>query len=145
MRIEVFLQHSPMFCVSQATRRFDSLTMRLLREDNLNFLEALILSAMFFESPKLVKPSQLATALGATRGNVSHNISSLEAKGLIQRRLDREDSRAYRLALNPQGRKVAIRVIGVLDKLQRDFEDQVGKKELESSLRVIGLLGSLRV
>ena len=145
MRIEVFLKHSPMFCVSQATRRFDSLTMRLLREDNLNFLEALILSAMFFESPKLVKPSQLATTLDATRGNVSHNISSLEAKGLIQRRLDREDSRAYRLVLNPQGRKVAIQVIGVLDKLQRDFEDQVGKKELESSLRVISLLGSLRV
>jgi DNA-binding MarR family transcriptional regulator len=143
MRIETFLQHSPMFCVSLAARRFDTLTASLLKEDDLNFLEALILSALFFESPELVKPSQLATAFSATRGNVSHYISSLEAKGLIQRRIDNRDGRAYRLALEPQGRKVAIRVIGAMDKLQRGFEDQVGKEALKSSLRIIGSLGSL--
>jgi hypothetical protein len=49
MRIEVFLQHSPMFCVSLAARRFDTPTIRALKEDNLNFLEALILATLFFE------------------------------------------------------------------------------------------------
>jgi DNA-binding MarR family transcriptional regulator len=143
MRIEVFLQHSPMFCVSLAARRFDTLTMRVLKEDSMNFLEALILAALFFESPNLVKPSQLATTFSATRGNVSHCISSLEAKDLIQRKIDTEDGRAYRLALKPQGQKAAIRVIGALDKLQREFEDQVGKEALETSLRIIGSLGAL--
>ena len=143
MRIKVFLQHSPMFCVSLAARRFDTLPMRVLKEDNLTFLEALILAALFFASPNLEKPSHLATTFSATRGNVSHCISSLEAKDLIQRRIDTEDGRAYRLALKPQGQKAAMRVIGALGKLQREFEEQVGKEALETSLRIISSLGAL--
>jgi hypothetical protein len=42
------LQHSP---ILGRARCFDTLTMRVLKEDNLTFLEALILAALFFESP----------------------------------------------------------------------------------------------
>ena len=141
MRIEAFLKQSPMFCVSLAARRFDALTMRLLEADNLNFLEALILATLFFESPAQVKPSQLAETFGTTRGNVSHCLSSLEAKGFVQRRIDPDDARAYQLTLKPSGKKTAIRVIGALDKVQREFENEVGKEALGSALRVIRLLG----
>jgi DNA-binding MarR family transcriptional regulator len=141
MRIETFLKQSPMFCVSLAARRFDALTTRLLEADGLNFVEALILSTLFFESPAAVKPSQLAEAFGTTRGNVSHCISSLEAKGLVQRKIDPEDARAYHLALKPPGRRTAVRVIGALDKVQREFENEVGKEKLQAALLVIGLLG----
>jgi len=137
MRIETFLKQSPMFCVTLAARRFDALTTRLLEADGLNFLEALILAALFFESATAVKPSQLAETFGTTRGNVSHCISSLEAKGLVQRKIDPEDARAYHLALKPLGRKAAMRVIGTLDKVQREFEDEVGKDALHSALQVI--------
>jgi DNA-binding MarR family transcriptional regulator len=130
-----------MFCVSLAARRFDALTTRLLEADGLNFVEALILSTLFFESPAAVKPSQLAEAFGTTRGNVSHCISSLEAKGFVQRKIDPEDARAYHLALKPPGRRTAVRVIGALDKVQREFENQVGKEKLQAALLVIGLLG----
>ena len=143
MRIESFLKESPMFCVTLAARRFDHLATRLLRADGLNFLEALILSALFFESPLVVKPSALATTFGTTRSNVSHCVSSLEEKGLVQRRIDPEDARAYHLALKPQGKKVSIRVIGALDKLQRKFEHEVGKDALQSALRVIHALGDV--
>jgi hypothetical protein len=68
MRIEVVLQHRLMFCVSLAACRFDALPLRALKEDNLNFLEALILAALLFESPNLVKPSQPATTFSATEG-----------------------------------------------------------------------------
>ena len=68
MRIETFLKQSPMFCVTLAARRFDALTARLLEADGLNFLEALILATLFFESPAAVKPSQLAETFGTTRG-----------------------------------------------------------------------------
>jgi len=60
MRIETFLKQSPLFCVTRAARRFDALTTRLLEADDLNFLEALILATLFFESPAAVKPSTLA-------------------------------------------------------------------------------------
>jgi DNA-binding MarR family transcriptional regulator len=140
MRIETFLKESPMFCIALTARRFDALTTRLLEADDLNFLEALILATLFFESPAAVKPSHLAETFGTTRGNVSHCISSLEAKGLVQRKIDPQDARAYHLTLKPQGRKTAIRVIGALDKVQRAFEHKVGKDALQSALRVIGSL-----
>lgn len=143
MRIEAFLQQSPIFCITLAARRFDALTNRLLRADDLNFLEALILSTLFFESHGVVKPSGLAETLGTTRGNISHCVSSLEAKGLVVRKIDPKDARAYHLALKPQGKKTAVRVIGALDKLQRRFENEAGKEALQSALRVVRSLGSI--
>ena len=74
---------------------------------------------------------------------MSHCISSLEAKGLVQRKIDPQDARAYHLTLKSQGKKTAVRVIGTLDKVQREFENKVGKQALQSSLSVIrSLAGS---
>lgn len=137
MRIETFLNQSPLFCIAAAARRFDALTADLLAADDLNFLEALILATLFFESPAAVKPSHLADTFATTRGNISHCISRLEARNLVQRKIDPDDARAYHLALRPLGKRTALRVIAALDKLQRDFEHQVGKAPLQSALRTI--------
>ena len=111
MKIDAFLRESPMFAVSRAARRFEALAGRALAGDDLSFLEGLVLAALFFEAPLPVKPSQLAETFGTTRGNVSHCISSLEARGLVQRRIDPADARAYQLSLKPQGKRVVPRVI----------------------------------
>ena len=137
MRIDAFLRESPMFAVNRAARRFEALAAEALAEDSLSFLEGLTLAAVFFEAPKTIKPSQLAEAFGTTRGNVSHCVSSLEAKGLLQRRIDPEDARAYQLALKPQGKRCALRVIAALDGLQRDFEAEIGKAALGEMLRTL--------
>jgi DNA-binding MarR family transcriptional regulator len=137
MRIDAFLRESPMFAVNRAARRFESLATEVLRDDGLSFLEGLTLAAVFFEAPKTIKPSQLADAFGTTRGNVSHCVSSLEAKGLLQRRIDPEDARAYQLALKPQGKRCALRVIAALDKLQRKFETEIGKSALGDMLKTL--------
>ena len=143
MRIDAFLHESPMFAVNRAARRFESLTTQVLAGDGLGFLEGLILAAMFFEAPTLVKPSQLADTFGTTRGNVSHCVSSLEAKGLLQRRIDPEDARAYLLTLKPQGKRCAMRVIGAFDKLQKEFEDEIGKSTLGEMLKSLRKLEAL--
>lgn len=143
MRIDAFLQQSPMFAVNRAARRFESLTAQVLAADDLNFLEGLILAAMFFEAPRLVKPSQLAETFSTTRGNVSHCVSSLEAKGLLLRKIDPEDARAYLLTLKPQGKKCAMRVIGAFDKLQHEFEAQIGKTALREMLQSLRSLETL--
>ncbi len=134
-----------MFAVNRAARHFESLTAQVLAEDNLGFLEGLVLAAMFFESPLPVKPSQLAATFGTTRGNVSHCVSSLEGKGLLLRKIDTEDARAYRLTLKPQGKKCAMRVIGAFDKLQKEFEREVGKTALAEMLKVMRKLEALFV
>jgi DNA-binding MarR family transcriptional regulator len=143
MRIDAFLHESPMFAVSRAARRFESLAAQALATDELGFLEGLTLAALFFESPRPVKPSQLAETFATTRGNVSHCLSSLEAKGLLQRRIDPEDARAYQLTLKPQGKKAAVRVIGAFDKLQREFEREVGKTALGEMLKNLRKLEAL--
>jgi DNA-binding MarR family transcriptional regulator len=141
MRIEVYLKQSPIFCVSLVARRFDALITDLFKADDLNKFEALTLAALFFESSVAVKPSQLAETFETTRGNMSHCISSLEARGLVQRRIDPEDARGYRLSLKPLGKKTAVRVIGMLDRIQREFENEVGKDVLQSTLLVMSRLG----
>jgi DNA-binding MarR family transcriptional regulator len=143
MRIDAFLSESPMFAVNRAARRFEALTTQVLVQDGLGFIEGLVLAAIFFEAPRPVKPSQLAETFGTSRGNVSHCVSSLEAKGLLQRRIDPADARAYQLTLKPQGKKCALRVIGAFDKLQKEFEDEVGKTSLGDMLKTIRRLEAL--
>jgi DNA-binding MarR family transcriptional regulator len=132
-----------MFEVNRAARRFESLAIQAFSADSLSFLEGLVLAAMFFEAPRPVKPSQLAETFGTTRGNVSHCVSSLEAKGLLQRKIDSEDARAFQLTLKPQGKKCAVRVIGVFDKLQKEFEQEVGKTILNETLKSLRKLEAL--
>lgn len=146
MRINAFLLESPMFAVSRAARRFEALAGQALAGDDLSFFEGLTLTALFFEAPRPVKPSQLAETFGTTRGNVSHCVSSLEAKGLLQRKIDPEDARAYQLSLKPQGRRCALRVIAAFDRLQKEFEDEVGKPALGQMLHTMRKLeaGSAR-
>jgi DNA-binding MarR family transcriptional regulator len=143
MRIDAFLLESPMFTVNRAARRFESLATQAFMDDSLSFLEGLVLAAMFFEAPWPVKPSQLAVTFGTTRGNVSHCVSSLEAKGLLQRKIDLEDARAYQLTLKPQGKRCAVRVIGVFDKLQKEFEQEIGKAVLSETLESLRKLEAL--
>lgn len=122
MRIESFLRQSPVFQISRTARRLDVLLTRILRDEEVTFFEALVLAAIFFEKKRGVKPSELAETFQTTRGNVSHCISSLEAKGLVRRRIDPEDARAFQLTLQPAGRKRAARVVGILDQMQNRFE-----------------------
>lgn len=143
MRIDAFLRESPMFAVNRAARRFESLSAQVLTADDLGFLEGMVLAAMFFEAPRLIKPSQLAETFGTTRGNVSHCVSSLEAKGLLLRKIDPADARAYLLTLKPQGKRCALRVIGAFDKLQKEFEDEIGKTALGEMLKAIRKLEGL--
>lgn len=132
-----------MFTVIRASRRFESLAARVLSGDKIGFLEALVLASLFFEAPRHVKPSELASTFGVTRGSVSHCLTSLEVKGLVQRKIDAEDARVYLLSLKPQGKRCALRVIAALDRLQRAFEDELGKAALGEMLGALRRLDSL--
>ena len=143
MRIETFLRQSPIFQASRIARRMDASLNLVLEDEEVTAFEALILAAIFFEKRGEIKPSALAEAFQTTRGNVSHCISSLEAKGLVERRIDPEDARAVQLVLRPQGKKRAVRVVGILDRMQRHFEQTVGVGRLESMLGQMGTVEEL--
>jgi len=126
-----------MLAVKAAVKRFDALAEEAFAADGLGFTEGLVLAATFLEESQQSRPSQLADAFGTTRGNVSHAVSSLEAKGLIQRKIDPVDARGYILTLKPAGKRCAVRVVGAFDAMQRDFEKQVGRANLANALNVL--------
>jgi DNA-binding MarR family transcriptional regulator len=130
MRIETFLAHSPLYSISRAARSLQPL-------EGLSLHEALVLAAILFEEPGNVKPSSLAETFETTRGSVSHWISSLESKGLLQRRVDPEDARSFLLVLKPQGRKRAMQAVKALDRMQGRFEKEIGSAELKRAIDVI--------
>jgi DNA-binding MarR family transcriptional regulator len=143
VRIEAFLSQSPIVQITRVARRVEASLDLILREEGVTFFEALVLAAIFFEKKGGIRPSQLAETFQTSRGNVSHCISSLETKGLVKRRLDPADARALRLLLEPAGRKRAVRVVGVLDRMQRHFEQSVGVGRLESMLEKMGTVEEL--
>jgi DNA-binding MarR family transcriptional regulator len=155
MRIETFLRQSPVFQASRIARRMEASLNAILRDEDLTFFEALMLAAIFFEKKGGIKPSDLAETFQTTRGNVSHCVSSLEAKRLVLRRIDPEDARSFRLVLQPLGKRPAVRVVGIFDRMQTQFEKNVGVTKLagmleqmraveELCLRLAGLAGELQ-
>jgi DNA-binding MarR family transcriptional regulator len=138
MRIEAFLRQSPIVQSSRMARRMEASLNLVLEEEEVTAFEALVLAAIFFERRGEIKPSSLAEAFETTRSNVSHCISSLEAKGLVQRRIDPDDARAVQLVLRPQGKKRAVRVVGILDRMQRRIEEGIGVAKLETMLERMG-------
>lgn len=138
MRIEVFLRESPLVQMNRAVRRMEASLNEALAEDGLSLFEALALAAVFLEGARAVKPSELAEAFDTTRSNVSHCVSSLEAKGLLERRIDAEDARAMRLTLKPLGKKRAMRVVKLMDRVQGQLEKEIGAE------RLIIILGQMR-
>jgi DNA-binding MarR family transcriptional regulator len=130
MRIEAFLRQSPIVQSGRIARRMEAALNLVLKGEDMTSFEALVLAAILFEKRGEVKPSALALAFDTTRSNVSHCISSLEAKGLVRRMIDPEDARAVQLVLQPQGKRRAARVVGILDRLQRQVEEGVGAAKL---------------
>ena len=134
MRIESFLEQSPVFQVSRVARRMEASLNALLKAEELTLSESLMLAAIFLEK-KRVRPSELALTFETTRGNVSHTVSSLEAKRLVRRRIDPEDARGFLLELEAPGRRKAARVAGILDRLQAEMEKELGEAKLGTMLR----------
>jgi DNA-binding MarR family transcriptional regulator len=134
MRIEAFLRQSPIFQASRIARRMEASLNAILRDEELTFFEALMLAAIFFEKKGGIKPSDLAQTFQTTRGNVSHCVSSLEAKGLVRRRIDPDDARSFQLVLQPLGKRRAVRVVGIFDRMQTYFEKNVGVAKLTGAL-----------
>lgn len=142
MRIESFLRQSPVFQTSRVARKTEAALNTILTKEDLTFFESLVLAAIFFEKGE-ARPSDLAEAFQTTRGNVSHCISSLEAKGLVKRKIDAEDARAVQLVLSPAGKRRAVRTVGILDRMQSRFEQEIGATTLEKMLREMAAVEKL--
>jgi DNA-binding MarR family transcriptional regulator len=134
VRIRSYLEESPVFAITKAARVLEASLNRALRGEDLTFLQGLVLVAVFFEDPVLANPSQLADSFSTTRGNMSHCLSSLEARGLLKRQIDPGDARVFRIAIRPDGKKRAMRLIRTFDGIQNRMEREFGAKDVRQTL-----------
>jgi DNA-binding MarR family transcriptional regulator len=133
MRIDKFLTTSPLFSLyvayDQVLRDFQD----RLKSEDLHFIQALIVTGLFFEG-QAVQPSELAATLKCSRSNISHAIRDLEKKGLLERATKSSDARAYYISLTKSGKKKASRLIKIFDSTQDQME-AAGGRDLNSDLK----------
>lgn len=126
MKISKYLEQSPVFAINRAYEALIPGLNRRLKKENVNLLQGLVLTALFFEERADLTPSQLAGLFKTTRANMSHIISHLEYQGWVRRNLDPRDARKFYIELRPEGRRKALVLIKIYDQIQSHFEEQLG-------------------
>lgn len=143
MKIKKYLQQSPIFAINAAYETLIPKINKQLKQDNLNLLQGLVLTALFFEEKQAVTPSQLAEIFQTTRGNVSHMLSHLEYHGYVKRVLDSKDARRFHIELKSEGRKKALNLIRFYDRLQSVFEKELGESACQKTVDGVLLMSTL--
>ncbi len=111
-----------------------------LDADGLSLNQSFILLSLFFEARGAITPKDLTNTLRMTAPNVSHQVTSLEKRKLLGRRLNPADSRSYVLELTPEGRKLSQKLVRIHHSTQDGFEKAVGAEAVRrmiSTLKII--------
>jgi DNA-binding MarR family transcriptional regulator len=134
MKIEKYLNQSPIFALNAAYEAIITPVNRHLKKDQFNLLQGLVLTALFFEEHDEVRPSQLADIFKTSRGNMSHILSALEAQRYLRRVVNPQDARQFRIELRAEGRKKALALIKFFDHLQDLFEKDLGSPSCQKTV-----------
>lgn len=97
-----------------------------LKLQKLNWLQCLVLLAIYFEKKTDVFPSGLAETFHTSRGNMSHTITRLQRLGYVARTFNASDARNYRIVITVKGRRKAAGLVKFFDELQTFLEKSKG-------------------
>lgn len=140
MRIQKYLQQSPVFALNSAYEAVIPKLNRRLKSENLNLLQGLVLTALLFEERGDVTPSQLADVFQTSRANMSHILSDLEYRAYVKRVVNKKDARGFHIELKAEGRKKALSLIKFFDRLQDLFEKTLGVQPTQKSVDALQAL-----
>lgn len=129
MKIDRYLRESPFVALNTVYEAVITDINRRLKNEGVNLLQGLVLTALLFEDSETTTPSQIATIFQTSRANVSHMVSHLEAKGWVKRTVNKNDARQFHLSLKPEGRKLALRLVKFYDSIQNRIEDSMGQQK----------------
>jgi DNA-binding MarR family transcriptional regulator len=104
-----------------------------------------VLMRQLFDHPEMV-PSDLASAVGLTRGAVSKLVDRLEAKALLARTSNDDDRRYQSVALTKKGRALVPELAALADQNEEQFFGHLKPLErvaLQSLLREIAQTGGM--
>lgn len=134
MKIEKFLDSSPLYNLSLAYGEIIGGFQRQMAREGMHFLQALILTGIYFEE-RAVRPGELAESFACSRSTMSHALRGLEKKGLVQRKGSAEDARAYFFSLTKEGRRIVPRLVKIFDTTEDKIEAAFGGKKINPGLK----------
>ena len=134
MKIKKYLQQSPIFALNAAYEAIIPKLNKKMKEDRINLLQGLVLTALLFEERADISPSYLAEIFQTSRGNMSHILSDLEYHGYIKRVVSEKDARVFRIELKSEGKKKALSLIKFYDHLQNLFEKNMGASNCQKTV-----------
>src|ERR1700677_4251765 len=105
MRIEKYLNISPIFASLLLYDAVIRSTALGLKDEALGVIDALVLVAIFMEKEN-VTLTRLARTFHLKASNLSQTLKYLEDKGLIMRESQKSDRRQWTLKPLPEGKKV---------------------------------------
>ncbi len=139
MKIENYLNQSPVFAITSAFERINQEFQNQFLEKKISLYQGLLLVSLFFEEEGVL-PTDLARTFRTSKSRVSHIISKLEAEKLISRNYDDQDRRKCRIQITDKGRSYSQNLIRFFDKIQNDFEDTFDEKERQTFFKGLTFL-----
>jgi DNA-binding MarR family transcriptional regulator len=128
---------SPGFLLWHATLRWQRGVAQALAPLDLTHVQFVLLACTWWLNEQGERPTQIALAgqAGTDIKMTSQVLRSLERKGLIDREVDAEDTRARRLRVTRRGARLAPRAVGVVEQVDADFFADVPGREALRFLR----------
>jgi len=118
---------SPGFLLWHATLRWQRSIAQALTPLDLTHVQFVLLACTWWLNQQGRRPSQivLASFAGTDVKMTSQVLRSLERKGLVERDVDRADTRALRLRVTRRGARLAPRAIAVVERVDAEFFEGV--------------------
>jgi DNA-binding MarR family transcriptional regulator len=128
---------SPGFLLWHATLRWQRGISQALAPLDLTHVQFVLLACAWWLNQQGQHPSQitLAAQAGTDVKMTSQVLRSLERKGLLEREVDRSDTRARRLRVTARGARLARRAIAVVEEVDAEFFDDAPPVEALHLLR----------
>lgn len=121
--------------IRQAARQITQLYDAALASTDLRVTQYSILAVLDRVGPSTLQ--DLAAELVMDRSTLGHNLRPLEREGLVELATDREDRRARRLDLTPEGRKKLEVARRAWRRAQDQFEDRYGAVDAKELRRLL--------
>jgi DNA-binding MarR family transcriptional regulator len=128
---------SPGFLLWHATLRWQRAIAQTLAPLDLTHVQFVLLACAWWLNAQGERPTQvaLATQAGTDVKMTSQVVRSLERKGLIEREVDRADTRARRLSVTRRGATLAQGAITLVEQVDSEFFAAVPAPEALGFLR----------
>jgi len=131
MKIEKFLNSSPIFHAYLLSEKLFVPFQMILKKERLTFVQSMILAAIYFEEES-VTPKALSELLNSSPSNISHAVKFLRSNNLIKKVVNNLDERSIYLELTNKGEKKVSKLISLYSETQDMFESVLSENQILS-------------